>query len=147
MAALHRAVATLRVVGDDLDPDEVSQLLGAQPSRSERKGQALQTRSGHVRTAPTGVWRLDAPATEPEDFDRQVATLLRALTPDLGTWQRLAARYRVDLFCGWFMRGGNEGVDVAPETLLALGSRHIKLGLDIYGPDNEKSSVGDVPVA
>jgi hypothetical protein len=45
------------------------------------------------------------------------------------------------------MRGGNEGVDVAPETLLALGSRHIKLGLDIYGPDNEKSSVGDVPVA
>jgi hypothetical protein len=138
MAVLHRAVAALRVIGDDLDPDEVSQLLGAQPSRSERQGEVLR-RSGHVRTARTGMWTLDAPVTEPHDFNRQVATLLRALTPDLGTWQRLAARYRVDLFCGWFMREDNEGVCVAPETLLALGSRHIKLGLDIYGPDNEKS--------
>jgi hypothetical protein len=144
MPALHKAGASLRVVGDDLDPHEISTLLGAQPSDAHRKGQSLPTHSGQARFPRTGMWRLDAPATEPEDLDRQVATVLGALTSDLNTWRAIASRYTVRLFCGWFMRVGNEGVDVAPETLLALGSRGIELSLDIYGPDTEPAS--DVPV-
>ena len=135
MPALHKAVASLRVFGDDLDPNEISRLLGAQPSDARRKGQELPTRSGQTGYARTSIWRLDAPDTEPEDLNRQVATLLGALTSDLDTWRGIASRYTLRLFCGWFMRGGNEGVDVSPDTLLALGSRGIELSLDIYGPD------------
>ena len=146
MAALQRSVASLRVFGDDLDPSEISRLLGAQPSRGHRKGEELPTRSGvAARVARTGLWCLDAPDAEPEDINGQVAVLLGALTSDLTTWRNIASQYTVRLFCGWFMRRANEGVDVGPDTLEALASRRIELSLDIYGPDEDPSS--DVPVA
>ena len=33
------------------------------------------------------------------------------------------------------MGSENEGVEVSPKTLLAIGQRGIKLSLDIYGPE------------
>jgi hypothetical protein len=50
---------------------------------------------------------------------------------------RLAERFGVDLFCGWFMKFGNEGLSIAPGTLKALADRHIVLDLDIYAGDSE----------
>jgi len=112
MAELARAVAGLRVIGDDLVPEEI----GAAPTKAQRKGEALPSKGG-VRTARTGIWRLSAPDTEPADLDH---------------WKSLADRYRIDLFCGWFMREANEGIEVSPTTLRALGDRHIALSLDLY---------------
>jgi hypothetical protein len=138
MAALHRAVATLRISGDAMNPDEVSSLLGAQPTFAQRKGQEMQTLPDRpIRVARYGLWRLKAPETLPEDLDHQVSELLSRLTPDLIAWKFLAENFRVDLFCGWFMKEGNEGVDISPTTLLALGERQISLALDIYGPDSD----------
>jgi hypothetical protein len=31
----------------------------------------------------------------------------------------------------------NEGIEISPETLLALGQRNVVLDLDIYGSDGE----------
>ena len=138
MAHLNRAVAVLRIVGEDLEPDEISALLGRQPSRSQRKGQEIQTNPGRPpRIAKFGNWRMDAQDTEPENLDQQVVEMLNGLTTDLAVWRDLSSRYKVDVFCGWFMRESNEGVDIAPETLLALGQRNIALALDIYAPDSD----------
>jgi hypothetical protein len=41
------------------------------------------------------------------------------------------------VFCGWFVNEGNEGVEIEPHALRALGERGIKLDLDIYGPDGD----------
>lgn len=82
----------------------------------------------------TGVWRLGADETAPEDLDGQVHQVLRRLTQEIAVWHLLSRRYRVDLFCGWFMGTANEGVVVAPETLRALGARNITLSIDIYAP-------------
>jgi hypothetical protein len=83
------------------------------------------------------MWLLEASETVPADLDAQVDELLGRLTPDLGTWHELADRFSVDLFCGWFMSRLNEGLEVSPRTLLALGERRVVLGLDIYGGDDE----------
>ncbi len=42
MAHLYRTVASLRIGGDDLDPDEVSALLCCQPTAGYRKGQVVR---------------------------------------------------------------------------------------------------------
>jgi hypothetical protein len=55
------------------------------------------------------------------------------LTEDLAVWEELTTRFSADLFCGLFMREGNEGLSLSPETMQALGSRRLLLGLDIYG--------------
>ena len=135
MAHLQRAVATLRIAGDDLLPDEVSDLLGARPTTSHAKGQELNFHSDRSRIIKCGIWHLSATDTQPENLDSQVAEILGQLTGDLPVWRSLGKRFDIDLFCGWFLGGSNEGVEISPHTLLALGERGIRLGLDIHGPD------------
>lgn len=135
MAHLERSVATLRIMGDELVPEEISRLLSAVPTSSHAKGhQFLSGPSRRVHKRNSGSWRLSAEETKPEDVDGQVSELLGQVTSDLSVWSYLANRFRVDLFCGWFMRSGNEGLAISPKTMLALGQRSIQLELDIYGP-------------
>jgi hypothetical protein len=138
MAHLHQSVATLRISGEDLDPDEISTLLGCPPTTSERKGDVRTSKTtGLSRTVKLGGWQLHAADREPEDLDGQIAELLAKLTPSLEIWHSIAERYHVDLFCGFFMRETNEGVEISPTSLAALGQRKIILGLDIYSPTRE----------
>ena len=132
MAALAHSRATLRVSGDDLQPEEVTALLGAQPTMATTRGQANALDRG-PRVWRTGSWRLEAPDAAPANPDGQIAEILDELTPDLDVWRSLAARFRVDIFCGWFMGEDNEGVSLAPDTLRALGERGIRLDIDLYG--------------
>lgn len=145
MAHLARSVASLRIFGDDLIPEEVTNLLGCAPTNSYPKGFVQVMRSGRELVRKTGGWFLDASPAEPENLDGQVTELLSQLTSDMSIWSGLAQRFTLDLFCGWFMGGSNEGVSVAPNTLRALGERGIELSLDIYGPDDEPASTPAQP--
>jgi len=120
-------------MGDDLLPDEVSAALGAAPSMAYARGDEVASKSGMTRTARAGLWSYAGPDTSPGNIDTQVTELLSGLTSDLLIWEGLAERFKIDLFCGWFLRSLNEGIEVSAETLLALCERHIILGLDIYG--------------
>lgn len=135
MANLHRSVATLRVTGDALIPSEITTLLGAKPSEAQTKGdQLIGPRTGRIRIAKFGMWRLEASEREPEDLDGQVHELLSQLTADLSVWADITREFEINLFCGLFMEVGNEGVLLSPSTLTALGQRGIELHLDIYAP-------------
>lgn len=138
MAHLAKAVAALRVVGDGLHPAEVTHMLGCEPTTAWAKGDE-RTFAGVTRTTSFGMWTLGAEETTPADVDAQVKGLLGRLTSDLGTWTDLSDRYEVNMFCGWFMDVGNEGVSLEPGTLLALGERGILLDLDLYSGDNDKA--------
>jgi hypothetical protein len=141
LATLQLSVAALRVFGDDVIPSEISLLLGAEPSKAAIKEEPIQASSNaRARTARTGSWRLQVQDREPGDPDAQVAELLGPLTTDLQVWRDLAERFKVDLFCGWFMSESNEGISLSPKTLRALGDRGIELQLDIYGPESEAST-------
>jgi len=134
MAELHRSVATLRISGDDLDPAEITQLLGHTPTHAQRKGETLTSSSGQTRIAGFGAWRLEATDRAPQNLNGQIAEVLDQLTPSLDVWRAIAAKYRIDLFCGLFMNVTNEGLELSPDSLRALGERGIELGLDIYAP-------------
>lgn len=132
MGHIHHSDVCIRLFGDDLDPDEVTALLGAQPTTACRKGDELVGRTGRVRIAKTGSWRLSATRREPEDLEAQIFELLDQLTQDLRSWSSLTERYRTDLFCGIFMGSFNDGLPISAKALLALGQRGIDLDLDIY---------------
>lgn len=138
MATLHRAVASLSLTGDDLNPVKVTELLGGKPTHSWCKGDDIRMRPDlPPKFARQGHWRKEATPTEPENLDAQVVELLDGLTKDVHVWQALSAQFRISVFCGWFMSDANEGVEVAPSTLLLLGERGIRLDLDIYAPDDD----------
>lgn len=129
VATLSRSVAALRVSGDELMPDDVSRLLGAEPSLAYARGDEILSKHGASRIAKSGLWSCSGVDSEPADIDSQVTGLLQRLTPDLDTWQRLADAFHIDLFCGWFMERLNEGVEISPETLMALAQRRVVLSL------------------
>ena len=138
MAALARSRAALRLFGDDLQPEEITALLGAPPTASRRRGEQ-DDRRRNPRHWPTGAWILSADDLVPADPDRQVAQILDQLTADVAVWRSLAARFRVDMFCGWFMDEVNEGVSLSVATLRSLGERGILLDMDLYGRADEPS--------
>jgi hypothetical protein len=143
MSVIEQSIVTLRVSGDALVPSEITRLLGASATSAETKGdETIGQRTGKRRIAKSGMWSLCAADREPEAIDAQIQELLTQLTPDLSVWHQIAGAYQVDLFCGLFMGGSNDGLILSPESLLALGQRHIELQLDIYAP-----SVGEATSA
>src|ERR1041385_8118243 len=133
MAELNRSAASLRIAGDSLVPREISQLLSGQPTFAHSKGEEIRRgKTGRVRIARTGQWHLEAERREPADVDGQVDEILSQLTSDLDVWASLTSRYEVDLFCGWFMDGPDEGITLSPATLSALGARGIELAVCLY---------------
>jgi hypothetical protein len=132
MGAIDHSVAALRFFGDDLIPDDITALLGGQPTEACIKGQEIVGQSTtKVRIAKTGSWRLRAAHREPEDLEAQIFEILDQLTQDLGVWKSLSA-YKPDMFCGIFMGSSNDGLPLSARALLALGQRGISLELDIY---------------
>jgi len=80
---------------------------------------------------------LEVKPTEPEDVNSQVAEILARLPEDPRVWAELGRRFRVELFCGWFLNDSNQGVAISAANLRALGERGIELQLDIYGPETD----------
>lgn len=138
MATVSRSVVTLRVTGDSLEPELVAQALGHEPSSAQKRGETLVgKKTGVSRVARFGMWRIEAAAREPGDFDAQIEEILSKLTPDLGVWRLITSTYTTDLFCGLFLNRSNEGINLSPTSLAALGSRGIEFGLDIYSGADE----------
>ena len=131
MPELARISVGLRIFGDDLDPDEITRLLGIEPTGSARKGDTHRTASGRNVVARSGSWRLDAGV--PGDLNTQIGALLAKLPTDPSVWRKLSRRYKCEVFCGLFLRDGNEGTGLQPQVLSLLGERCLRLGLDIYG--------------
>ncbi len=51
MAKLHRSVASLRVSGEDLVPEEVTRLLGAEPTIAYARDDEIGSKHGPVAAA------------------------------------------------------------------------------------------------
>jgi hypothetical protein len=135
---MDRSLATFRLRGDDLAPDEISGLLGASPTKVQWKGQELIGHtSRRVRIAKTGSWQLNVAWREPENLEAQILEILDQLTPDLGVWSALS-HFQPNMFCGIFMGSSNDGLILSAKALQALGERGIALELDVYGLGDER---------
>ncbi|WP_444921763.1 DUF4279 domain-containing protein [Microbulbifer sp. CnH-101-G] len=138
MPTLSKTKASLRVIGDELSPEEISELLGCQPTVKMIKGEPFSWMSnGKPRIARSGMWRIEANEKMPGDLDCQIFEILNKLTHDLEVWKKISEKYRLDLFCGLFMGGSMEGISISSEALLALGQRGVEIDFDMYGPDDE----------
>lgn len=128
------ASVSLRIVGQDLDPLEISMLLGCEPTEAARTGDTLTRPNGRTRLVSKGFWRLRS-ERQATDLADQIESLLAKLTKDIAVWQSLTERFDVDLFCGLFLDATNRGVSLPAHLLTALGERRLRIGFDIYAPE------------
>ena len=130
---LDEYCVTLRFFGDDLDPDQVSQLIGSAPTASARRG---DIRQGKVRsyTAKTGSWRFSTAQTT-KDIEEQFLALFDQFTADLSVWRSLTTRFQADVFCGVFFSRISGGLAFSPRLHRLLADRNLEVILDIYASD------------
>src|SRR5437870_11202281 len=136
MPSLHHSFAALRIAGDSLKPDANSRVLACRPTLGCVKGQ-IEPSKGKAIVRETGVWHLDAVEQQPGNLDAHVAELFGRVNNELSAWATLSSKYKIDLFCVYFMGEPDEPVQASAETLKVLGDRGIKLGLHIYSPAQE----------
>jgi hypothetical protein len=156
VAAIARVRASLRVFGDGLEPDEVSALLGHEPTRCHRKGDKLGSHhgarqgghpgghssgssSGHAghgtAVEPTGAWILDSRISEKAEIEDHVESILALLTSDYDEWASLTERFSASILCGVFLDQYNEGFELSPRLCKALANRGLVIAFDIYSGD------------
>jgi Domain of unknown function (DUF4279) len=136
---MARSTAALRVSGDDLDPDEITHILGAAPSFSYRNGDLISPGRSEAKRK-CGMWLLESAEAEPEDYHAQIAAILSKLTRDLKVWHRLADKYQVDFYCGFFMDTTNQGFTLSLQTMTTLAERRIEIGFEVYTPSPEEEA-------
>ena len=136
---VSRVRVELLVAGDQLVPDEVTQVLHHAPTRSWRKGDARpDSRYNVVQTS--GAWYLDSGLAREAPIAEHMESVLAALTQDITAWRDLVSRYRVVFWCGIFCRLFSEEMTLPPSVMALMGERGIGLALDIYGGEAEPNN-------
>ncbi|HEX6903867.1 MAG TPA: DUF4279 domain-containing protein [Thermoanaerobaculia bacterium] len=126
---------SFRVMGTDLDPDLVSQILGMEPSQSHKKGDPNIGKSGRrYSDFSEGLWALSLQSKEANNLEERLSTiveLLRDREKELKSLRELG--YRMDIFVGVFGEStGNLGFSIDSNLLSALGKLGLTLDFDIY---------------
>lgn len=145
MASIARSKVSVRFFGDELEPEEVSAMLGAEPTTQYRKGEERKSTGGKTDTRRFGAWILASGERSPEAIDDQLAELFKTMSQDMSVWSALVSRFDADVFCGLFMAESNEGFSLKPHTLRALADRRLEIGFDIYDPDEEDDPASGTP--
>jgi len=135
MAAIGRVRASLRVLGDSLEPEEVSALLGRPPTRMHRKGDPIAGKAGGDQVEPTGAWILDSGLSEKAELEEHIESMLGTLTNDSDEWDSLLARFTATVHCSLFLDRYNEGLELSPRISQALSERGLVIAFDIYSGD------------
>ena len=144
MADIARARVSLRVFGDSLEPEEVSALLGRQPTRSHRKGDKVFRTSSNAMTSgsvaltePTGAWILDSGLSEKAEIEDHVEALLAPVSNDSDEWASLTSRFSASIHCSLFLDQFNEGFELSPRLAQSMADRGLVIAFDIYSGDSE----------
>ena len=124
---------SLRVEGDTLDPDFITQQLGITPSFTAAKG-TLVSRGERSAPRETGSWtyRLEVPPDS--ELGDAIRLLLDAFPDDSTLWEELTSSFTVEVFCGLFLLADNQSTVMDADVLTALGRRGWSLSFDLYGP-------------
>ncbi|MBJ7470178.1 MAG: DUF4279 domain-containing protein [Solirubrobacteraceae bacterium] len=129
------AHATFRVVGEDLDPDEVSAALGLTPSHSLRRDQFVPTAT-EVRRQETGVWLLKSEGkVESTSLERHLMFLLDQVEPGAAALDELRRTQTLttDFFCFWMSATGHGGPIFSAPLMQRVAAVGAELGIDFYG--------------
>jgi len=123
---------SLRVLGDPLDPDFLTQLLGHIPSKGRKKGdQWVVAKTGEIHEARDGCWIFNAPDSATGDLDWQIEWIFAKLTDNLASWKRTSEAHEVDIFVRLAPSDPSYGLSLSAETLDEMSLRGIKLILDV----------------
>lgn len=120
--------ATLRVHGDGVPFEEISERLGVAPTHLHRQGE---------RRGPSSLaWRDDAwhfqPAvSENEPLELHLEALWEVVRPHVEYLKALKQRFQVDVFCGYRSNCDTAGFEVSHKCLVLFTALEVSFGVSV----------------
>lgn len=130
---IPRIRVSLRLSGDALDPEFLTQQLGVAPTIAARRGEDIPAEEGGG-THDTGVWiyRLDVPPGT--DLGEVIDLLLASFPEDALLWEELTSAFAADVSCGVFLQDRDQSTVIDATVLQRLARLGLSLGLDFHAP-------------
>jgi len=127
-------VAALQVVGEDVDPEQITRLLGCAPTEAHRKGEPATKVGQGVRRS--GAWLLESRLPRTASLDEHIGELLGRVSAEACVWRELA-RFKPDILIGFFLASDHEVSGLSAVSAAALAERGSALEMDIWGNSDE----------
>src|SRR5262245_49254069 len=101
---------TLRIHGDEVPFEEISQRLGVQPTHHHRRGERWGPRSPAWRD---DAWHFEPALPESEPLERHIEALWEVVRPQVEYLKALKQRFKLDVFCGYRSNCDTAGFEVS----------------------------------
>ena len=146
---IESAEVSLCIHGEDLDPDEITGILGLAPTHSHRRGDRRGPKSP---PATMGAWLhsvgSDAPVEAAGDSrqpaDLVLGRLLDRLPSDPALWARLVQHYQIRIFFYISFEGFNKGFGLSARNIQRAAALGVPLEFDLYASDNDPPELDDI---
>jgi Domain of unknown function (DUF4279) len=135
-----RTFASLRFMGDRLEPARITAVLGIAPTTAYRKGEIFKRGRGHDACGRTGVWVLSSDGhVADRNLDTHLRYLLAILYPggsddklrelcDLMREEELTA----DVMCFWYGKSGAQVPAIAKDLSTAFARLPAEIATDFH---------------
>src|SRR5436309_1469820 len=95
----RNTVASIRILSDELSPDDISRILKTKPTSSATKGTIVSPTSKIRRLRTDSVWSLDSQADPAARLEEHVQWLIEFVDERREEFERLRPHCRVDMMC------------------------------------------------
>lgn len=132
-----KITASFRVMGAQLDPDEVSALLEIKPDLCHRRGDPHFGKGGRQYSDfSEGLWSFRSDSATCGDVESHVEDITKRLNGRGDSIRRLlAAGLRAEIFIGVIGIVGNYGFSLRSDIVKAIGELGLEIDFDLYNID------------
>ena len=127
--------ATFRAYTGEVEPDEVSRLLGMKPTGSVTQGKVIVTGPSKGKISKLNGWFLSTKGqVDSKDLRRHLDSLLEALTAHSDQLLTLQGMPNVttDVSCYWLSKSGHSGPTLSPKQMRMLCQLNLEIWFDCY---------------
>jgi hypothetical protein len=127
--------ATLLVYPKERHPDEITQLIGIEPTRCNVKGEEIINSIGRKRVTQNNGWFLSSEGrVDSLDVRRHLDWLIAQLAPKVDILVEIQniQGIKMAVVCAWYSRSGHGGPTIWPEQMEALARLNLELSFDVY---------------
>jgi hypothetical protein len=123
----YRHYAALRIMGEALPIEEITERLGLSPTHAHRRGDRRSPR--HPAVYRDDMWLYRPPVPSEEEMGEHLDALYEALKPNLDYLRGLKSRWDIDIFCTYTSNSGTAGFQTNPRGLRLAVELDVPLGV------------------
>jgi len=117
----YEFTATLRISGDNLDFDEISQTLGLTPTHTYQKGERRNN----------DMWSYTAPVAREPPLEEHIMALWDSVRPHIPYLRDLKRKFHLDIFCSYRSNSATAGFQVSPRCLRLFSELEVPFGVSV----------------